>query len=325
MHTLNEKVTIGIDVSKDKLDIGLYPQGLHQIIVNSPQAIKAWIRSSLSSFNAQSMKVALEPTGGYENHLIKNLLEKGIKTFYIHPNRLLHYGKSEGNRAKTDKIASQLLAQFMAEKEAFLTPIHPGYLNDKALRELSSRRRQIKGLLQRERCRKHHTFFHPEIKRSLQRTRQRLEKELDRIELVMDQSLANDPQRLQQIQVLTSFKGIGKKTAQMLVTDLPELGCLNRGQISRLIGVAPLNRDSGKKKGHRFIRGGREYIRQDLYMPALSAIRSNPIIRQHYQHLCDQGKPAKVAIMAIIRKMICTLNARIRDFNLGLVPHELIV
>ncbi len=307
MKQNNEKVMVGIDVSKDKLDIWLNPINAHQVIKNTPREIGNWIKKMQEQH--EHFEVILEPTGGYENQLLKLLFSHHIKTFYVHPNRLHHYSKSLGSDAKTDKLAACLLAQFALDKDSQLTALTEKHLDNKVFSELSSRLNQLKKMLHQETCRTEHDFFSKEMKRSNKRVIKSLRTELERVQNIIDDMLVADQEKSEQLDLLKTFKGVGPVTAQTLVVDLPELGALNRKQISRLIGVAPLNRDSGKKSGHRYIHGGRGHVRKVLYMAALVAIRYNPEMREHFQKLSVQGKPFKVAIVAVMRKMICILNA----------------
>ena len=310
MKDNNEKVMVGIDVSKDKLDIWLNPMNTHQVIKNSPREIGNWIKKMQGQH--EHFDVILEPTGGYENQLLKLLFSHRINTFYVHPNRLHHYSKSLGTHAKTDKLAACLLAQFALDKDAQLTTLTKKHLDNKVFAELSRRLNQLKKMLHQETCRIEHDFFSKEMKRSNKRVIKSLRTELEKVQAMIDDMLAADKEKSEQLALLKTFKGVGPVTAQTLVVDLPELGQLNRKQISRLIGVAPINRDSGKKASHRYIQGGRGHIRKILYMAALVAVRYNPEMKAYFQCLIEKGKPFKVALVAVMRKIICILNAMIK-------------
>lgn len=305
------KIIFGIDVSKDKLDIWNQQTQKHQVIPNHARSIGQWIKQIRRE--KQSFRVGLEPTGGYEKELIRQCLKQSGEVFCIHPNRLHHFAQSLGQAAKTDKLACQALALFVETHVSDLTPLNEGYETRQSITELSSRRQQLKALIHQEECRLGYDFFSREVKRSLQRMVKILKKELAMLNQQMDDLLASDENKSKQITLLQTFKGVGKVVSQVLVSEVPELGQLNRAEISRLIGVAPINQDSGKKSGHRYIQGGRGSVRKVLYMAALVAIRFNPRMKTYFAGLRARGKEYKVALVAVMRKIICTLNAMVRD------------
>lgn len=179
-------------------------------------------------------------------------------------------------------------------------------------KELSNRQQQLKELLTIEKMRlKDH--FSSATKKSIEESIKHLEKGIKEIEDALEKEISQSPENNEKVRLLESFKGVGKRSAHLLLAMLPELGSLNRAEISALVGVAPKNRDSGKKTGYRYIQGGRFYIRKVLYMVALVAIRYNPALKNYYEHLRGKGKAAKVALTAIMRKTIITLNAMVRD------------
>lgn len=305
------KNIFGIDVSKDKLDIWSQRTQRHQVIQNNPRSIGQWLKEI--SGEKQPFRVGLEPTGGYEKELIRQCLKQSAKVFCIHPNRLRHFAQGLGQAAKTDKLACQSLALFVEVQGDGLTALNEEYESGQSVAELSSRRQQLKALIHQEECRSGYDFFSKEVKRSLQRMVKMLKKELDMLNQAMDKLLADDKNKSKQIDLLQTFKGVGKVVSQVLVSEVPELGQLNRAEISRLIGVAPINQDSGKKSGHRYIQGGRGSVRKVLYMAALVAVRFNPLMKSYFDGLRARGKEYKVALVAVMRKIICTLNAMVRD------------
>lgn len=308
MNKIAKQVTIGIDVSKDTLDVwnGIVPQK-HRVIANTTRTIGQWLHSITD--DCADVRVALEPTGGYEKELVRQLLKNKIKVYLIHPNHLHHYAKSLGASAKTDKIASKLLAQYLDEKAANLDPLLPDLLENKAFGEITHRRKQLKQMIHAETCRLGHKYMVSEMKHSIKRLISSLKKELSRVEAALDKKLDEDTQKSELMKLLRSFKGVGKVASQTFVVDLPELGRLSRTQISKLVGVAPINRDSGKKTGYRFIQGGRGHVRNVLYMVAMVAVRHNQTMKQYFERLRAHGKEFKVALVAVMRKIICTLNA----------------
>jgi transposase len=311
MNQNQVKVIVGIDVSKDKLDIWNLQTRKHQVIPNHPRSIGQWLKQSHGE--EELLSVGLEPTGGYEKEVIRQCLKQSAEVFCIHPNRLHHFAQSLGQAAKTDKLACQSLALFVEAHGSGLMPLNEGYESAQSVAELSSRRQQLKTLIHQEECRLGYDFFSKEVKRSIQRMVKTLKKELDMLNQQMDDLLTSDENKSKQLSLLQTFKGVGKVVSQVLVSEVPELGHLNRAEISRLIGVAPINQDSGKRSGHRYIQGGRGSVRKVLYMAALVAVRFNPLMTGYFNGLRARGKEYKVALVAVMRKIICTLNAMVRD------------
>lgn len=311
MKQNQRKNIFGIDVSKEKLDIWNLETQKHQIIANSARSIGQWLKKVCEQ--GQSFRVGLEPTGGYEKEVARQCLKQQVEVFLIHPNQLHHFAQSLGQSAKTDKLACQTLALFIEERERDLKPLNERYEVNQALAELSSRRQKLKDLIHQEECRSGHDFFSIAVKRSLQRVMKMLTKELELLDQQMADLVTQDEDRSRLVTLLQTFKGVGKVVSQVLVSELPELGQLSRAEISRLVGVAPINKDSGKKSGHRFIQGGRGSVRRLLYMAALVAVRFNPVMKNYFDGLRARGKEFKVALVAVMRKIICTLNAMVRD------------
>lgn len=311
MNQTQEKIIFGIDVSKDKLDIWNLQAGKHQVISNHPRSIGQWLKKIRGE--GQPFSLGLEPTGGYEKEVIRQCLKQSKAVFCIHPNQLHHFTQSLGQAAKTDKLACQALALFVEARSSDLKPLDQGYEAKQAIAELSSRRQKLKELIHQEECRSGYDFFSTEVKRSLQRVMKMLKKELKMLDQHMADLLASNEEQSKLVTLLQTFKGVGKVISQVLVAELPELGQLNRAEISRLVGVAPINKDSGKKSGHRYIQGGRGSVRRLLYMAALVAVRFNPVMKNYFDGLRARGKEYKVALVAVMRKIICTLNAMVRD------------
>ncbi|MEM9687535.1 MAG: IS110 family transposase [Bacteroidota bacterium] len=319
MNTVNKKntetkastLTLGIDVSKHQLDIFALPYQQHQVIENQPRAIATYLKKHLRHTQAVNIQVALEPTGGYEKTVCKALHEQGIRVYFIHPNKLHYYGKSLGLKAKTDKIAAKLLADYV-----LLYPNQTEKVYDKKaieLSELCSRRIQVRSMLHEERCRLGMPLISKRTLRSIKTNLKRLESELKALDKALAKQIEADADKQETLLLLKSFKGIGQLNAQTLVLQLPELGRLNRKQVSSLLGVAPFNRESGQQRSGRVIRGGRGEIRHIFYMAALVAIRHNQPMKDFYERLLSRGKQKKVAIVAVMRKMICILNQMVRN------------
>ena len=311
MNQVKEICTIGIDVSKDKLDIWELPGNKHYVINNKIRAIGDWNKKMGKLW--RSSRVLLEPTGGYEKVLIKKLLSCGIEVKMIHPNRLVYFAKSKGFEAKTDKLASMQLALYLNEQpEKSMVKIEASYEDNQKVKEVNSRRRQIKEILQSERNRLSHDYFSPEVKRSIKRSIKNMEKELDKLNNLIDSEITKTKELKKKKQLLETFKGVGRETALALLFDLPELGNLSREAIAKLAGVAPLNNESGIKSGTRHIRGGRGHVRKILYMAAIVASRFNQTLKRIFERLIARGKLFKVAIVAVMRKMLCLLNSMVK-------------
>jgi len=298
---------IGIDVSKNKLDIYWLPSNKQELILNDDKSILKWIRKQ-ESHTIQN--IILEPTGGYEKKLVRLLLKSKLPVHIGHPTRMYHFGQSKGLFAKTDKIDAKMLALYGEQEDphANAAQIEERHL----FKELATRQQQLKELLTIEKMR-YKDHLSNASKKSIKRTIQYLEKEIKEIEKALEAEMCRSQENQEKVTRLETFKGVGKRTAHLLLAILPELGCLNRTKIAALVGVAPKNKDSGQKKGHRFIQGGRFYVRKILYMVALVAIRYNPKMKAYYENLRSKGKAAKVALTAIMRKTIITLNAMLRD------------
>ena len=261
----------------------------------------------------RDIQVLLEPTGGYENKLIKKLLDYGIQTYMVHPNRLIYFAKSRGLEAKTDKLASKQLALYLHEQPIeTMAQVGADFKMIKRLQELSSRRKQLKEILRGENSRLGYDFFDKNTARSLKRMIKSLEQEILKLDALIEEEFKQQAELTTKAKLLNSFKGVGRITAQTLILDVPELGTLSREAVAKMIGLAPLNRDSGKKSGTRHIHGGRGDVRKVLYMAAMVAIRHNAQMRRIFDRLMSRGKVFKVAIVAVMRKMICILNSMIK-------------
>lgn len=310
MTKTNGNCTIGIDVSKETLDIWILPDNKHIKIKNNTRSIGQWIKTLCQKRIIS--RVTLEPTGGYEKLIVIALLKASVPVQLTHPSQVYYFNKSQGCDLKTDKNDARQLALY-GENHPEKPTLKESYIEAEKLKELSARRRQLKGLIHAEECRLKNTFLNGELKRSSKRLLKSLEKELSRLDEIIEQEIEADSAKQEAMKCLQSFKGVGRVTAQTLVLDLPELGHLSRSQIAKLVGLAPINQDSGKKQGKRCIKAGRDYVRRVLYMAAVVAVRHNEQMKQFYDRLKANGKASKVALVAVMRKMICILNAMLRD------------
>jgi transposase len=253
--------------------------------------------------------VVVEATGGQERLLVAELWSAGLPVALVNPRRVRAFAQATGRLAKTDKLDAHLLAAFGQLTRPLLTQL-PSEV-EAGLAALVSRRRQVLDMLTAE---KNRLATAPAVSRSrLEKHIAWLEQEaaelLAEIEALIDQQ----PQLADKSELLRSVSGVGPVLTATLLTDLPELGRLNRRQIAALVGLAPFNRDSGSKSRRRRVAGGRAEVRSVLYMATVSALRCNPVIRDFKRHLCLQGKPSKVAIVACMRKFLTMLNAIVRD------------
>lgn len=299
-------VFVGIDVSKSELDIATNENAKGWLVSNDASGIAA-LTAQLQSF--QPALIVVESTGGYEAPLVAELFANGLPIARVNPGRVREFAKSVGQLAKTDQIDARVLVRFAQAVRPAVVQLPSA--EAQALAALVARRRQVIEMLTAEqnrlgtapwnvqgRIEKHLTWLQSE----LQTLNQDLQDEIDR-----------NPQWQSQADILRSAPGIGGVTAMTMIAELPELGHLNRKRIAALAGVAPVNRDSGRKRGKRRTQGGRAQVRSVLYMATLSATRHNPVIKSFYQRLLAAGKEKKVALVACMRKLLTILNAMLRE------------
>jgi transposase len=305
------KIFVGVDVSKATLDV--YRPDTHEFLQvdNSDDAIAA-LCSQLQKKKRQVM-VVMEGTGGYEHLLLTQLAAHHLEAAVINPRRIRDFAKGIGLDAKTDPIDAQVISRY-AE---VVVPQPMAMKSDHELKHgaLVARRNQLLELINQENNRLKQSWDN-DAKQSIQNVLELLKKQLKDIDSKLAQMLQADTENKRAIEVMQSAKGVGPVMISTVLAELPELGKLNRGEIAKLVGVAPINRDSGKKSGKRFIGGGRGQVRRVLYMATLVAIRHNPVIKAFYTHLKSKGKESKVAIVACMRKFITILNLLIKTDQL---------
>jgi transposase len=253
--------------------------------------------------------VVLEATGGLERGAVAALAVRGLPVVVVNPRQVRHFAISKGILAKTDKIDARVIAQFAESIQPEIRPLKD--LEAQELDSLVTRRHQIIQMVAAEKNRLHSApgWTRKDIRRHIEW----LEKRLGKIEKDLDRMIQNSPVWRVKEEILRSMKGVGPVLCRTLLSDLPELGTLNRQKIAVLVGVAPLNRDSGRFRGRRSIWGGRAEIRSVLYMATVAAIRSNPAIRAFHERLVKAGKAPKVAITACMRKILTILNAMLKN------------
>lgn len=293
---------VGIDVSKAKLDVHVLAESKSFSVPNDKQGFEA-LAQRLPQ--AGQCLIVVEATGGYERQLTLYLIERNHQVAVVNPKRVRDYARATGAQAKTDRIDALILARF---GQAFRPRVEEQ--TSKKQRELAAhvlRRRQLVDLRAVE---KNHRELAPSgvVYKNIQKVISVLDQQIRQIEKEIQKLLESDEQWSATAEIMNSVPGVGPVVTATLLTDLPELGHLNRKQISALAGLAPYNHDSGKFAGKRKISGGRMSVRNVLYMAARSASRCNPPIKALYDRLVESGKLKKVAIVACMRKLLTTIN-----------------
>ena len=296
----------GIDVSKDRLDVVVLPEGWFFSVSNDTAG---WAELVARLHPLAVSAIGLEPSGGYERGIIRALLAAGLSVRRINPNKLRQFARARGVLAKNDRLDARLIAEYVA-----IMPTRVVQRDDavERLAEIVTMRRQL--------CDEHvaveNQAGHLEdvmLRRLSKRRLIRLEADIRLLDKRLAEMVATNAAFAQLYELLTSMPGVGPVLAFTLIALLPELGKMSRKQIAALVGLAPYDFDSGKLRGHRSIYGGRMPIRNVLYMAALSASRYNPALKAFSNRLADANKKSKVIIVAVMRKMITTLNAMLRD------------
>ena len=297
---------IGIDVSKDKLDMAIWGEKNCLVFPNTKKGIAKLVKQMLA---LAPTLIVVEATGGYEEAVVLALFEVGLPVALVSPQRVRQYAQAKGLLAKTDRIDAQVLADFGKKLQPRL---FVGKSEErKRLSGLVTRRKQLEEMLLGEKNRLRTSST--DIRSSLQSMINCIKAEMDEMDEKIRTFMKEHADFHKQEQLLRTAKSIGPVTAATLLADLPELGQLDRKEIAALVGVAPMNRDSGRKRGYHRTKGGRPDVRSALYMSALSSIRYNPILKAQYDQLVKRGKEKKVAITACMRKMLTILNAMMRD------------
>ena len=297
---------IGIDVSRDLLDVCVHPTMEQKSFSNNEKGIGDLVEF-VRSLNPRL--TVLEATGGYEMAAVSVLAANQQPVVVVNPKRVRDFAKATGKLAKTDRIDAAVIAHFGAALRPEVRPLKDP--DAQALDALIARRRQIVDMVTME---KNRLIGVPtDIQQGIKEHIVWLEAHLKVANDDINRSIHNTPMWMEKDEIFQSIKGVGPTTSATLLTELPELGKLNRKEIAALAGVAPLNRDSGKIKGKRAVWGGRGQVRSVLYMSTLVATRFNPTIRAFYQRLILAGKCKKVAITACMRKLLTIINVMVRD------------
>ena len=298
---------IGIDVAKDRLDVHTRPGGEVFAVARDSNGLAMLVERLQRLAPAL---VALEATGGYETVVASALGAAQLPLAVVNPRQIRDFARATGKLAKTERIDAAAIAHFA---EAVRPPARPlADAEARALGELVARRRQVIEMIIAERHRRR-MASQRRIIRAIERHLALLQAELSELEGDIDDAIRKSPAWQADADLLVSVPGVGKVTLRTLIAELPELGHLNRRKIAALVGVAPINRDSGTLRGRRTIAGGRPAVRTALYMAALVASRANPVIAAYYAKLRAAGKTGKQALVACMRRLVVILNAILRD------------
>jgi transposase len=305
MEEEKQQVFIGIDVSKKELEVALRPVGNRSVFSNDEEGIAFLVSFVLS---CSPTLVVLEATGGLETGVVSALAARKCPVVVVNPRQARDFAKATGKLAKTDSIDAHVLAHFAEAVRPEIRALKD--VEAQNLDALNTRRRQIVEMITAEKNRllMASSWTRKDIKSHIDW----LEKFLQKVNKDMNKLLKKSPVWREKDNILQSTPGVGPVLSITLLADLPELGKLNAKQIAALVGVAPMNRDSGNFRGRRAIWGGRASVRSILYMSTMSAIRFNPVIKVFYQRLRAAGKVHKVAVTACMRKLLIILNAMIR-------------
>lgn len=304
---MTEALHVGMDVAKDSFDVASDPAGLKLSLPNDPTG-RQKLLDTLQTH--QVALIVMEATGGYERRLAAELIQAGYNVVVANPRQVRDFARGMGQLAKTDSIDAAILAQFARIVQPQPRPQPSGQAE--VLAELVTRRRQLTDLLTQESNRLPMARY-TKVRKSLQKIVRTLAQQIIDLDKLIHDNIQSDDGLRRKDEIVRSFKGIGPGTSGMLLSHLPELGCLNRQEIAALVGVAPWACTSGKWTGKSKIWGGRQEVRNMLYMAALAAIRSNPIIQDFYHRLVSNGKLFKVAITACMRKILVILNTLVRN------------
>jgi transposase len=302
-----EDIIVGIDVSKDRLDVAVRPSGEAFAVERNAAGLEG-LAARLGKLSPRV--VALEATGGFETIAAAALASAGLPVVIVNPAQIRSFAKAIGQRAKTDPIDAAVIARFTEATNPEPRPLPDA--STRLLADLIARRRQIIEMIVAERQRERRVTI-LRLKKSITRLLKALEKELTSVDSDIDDAVRGSPAWRDKEDLLASVPGIGPTIARTLIAELPELGQLGGKQIAALAGLAPFTRESGQWRGRSFIGGGRPAVRVALFMGAMVAKQHNPVLKAFFDRLVAAGKPKMVAIIAVARKLLTILNAILRD------------
>jgi transposase len=301
-----DAITVGVDVSKDRLDVAVRGSGEQFVVERSAKGLDELVMRLKAIVPTI---VALEATGGFETVVTAALASAGLPVVVVDPSKVRAFAAAIGQRAKTDPIDAKLIAHFAEAVKPAVRALPDA--ETQVLADLVQRRRQIIEMIGAESQRLKRA---PDrLKKSIQRLLKALEKELTAVDNDIDGAVRSSKAWLEKEKLLTSVPGIGKAISRTLIGELPELGRLDRKEIAALAGLAPFTRQSGTWRGRSFIGGGRTSVRTALFMGAMVAKQHNPVLKTFFDRLVTAGKPKMVALIAVARKLLTFLNAILRD------------
>lgn len=309
MNSSITKIFVGIDISKNSLDVHLHPLGKGFKIANSEAGIQELL-CLLQLYRKSIKQIVCEASGGYEYALLKILRKSPYHIWRVDPKRIRHFIISEGIKVKTDKIDAKMLALFAAQKKQKYHQIQLSE-EEEHLQALVKRRTELVVMLEREK----HRLNHPiqvYCKKHISNLIVFIESQLKEIEQEINKHICTNNEWKAKASIIESVRGLGKVTAFTLIAQMPELGKIGEKQAAAPLGVAPFTQQSGNWKGSATIHGGRSSIRRALYMAVLAVTRFNPQLRAFYERLCKAGKRPKIAITAVMRKLIVILNIMLK-------------
>ena len=312
-----EEKYVGIDVSKDRLDVAVIPSKEGWQYTNDEGGI---VKLVAGLKKLSPVLVVLEPTGGYEYPVAAALSAEGLRVAIVNARQIREYARAMGKLAKTDKLDALVMAEFASAAKPEVSS-----LPDEKSQEIQAtvrRRRQLLEMLTAERNRL--TIARKHLKPNILAHIEWLQKEVEGIDRDLRRQIESSPMWRAKDNLLRSIPGVGNVLSTTLLAELPERGVLNRKQIAALVGVAPFNRDSGAMRGRRSIWGGRASVRVALYMATLVGTRYNLVIRSFYHRLLARGKTKKVALVACMRRLLTILNAIMRTNTAWHVPHQIV-
>lgn len=300
---------VGIDVAKAELVVSILPSAERFTVDNDERGVRTLVERLRA---VRPTLIVLEATGGYELLGVAGLAAAALPVVVVNPRQVRHFAKATGQLAKTDRIDADILARFADVVRPAVRPIADDEAQE--LEALLTRRRQLLEMLQAERNRTGQVFGTGKrlVKKSLTAHIRYLEREVRITDTDLGTMIKASPVWRERDELLQSVPGVGPVLSRTLLADLPELGQLSRREIAKLVGVAPLSRDSGTMRGRRFVQGGRATVRAVLYMAALVATKRNAVIRTFYLRLLAAGKPKKLALVACMRKLLTILNTMVR-------------
>jgi transposase len=302
-----ERVFVGIDVSKDRLDVCVWPRNETFCVARDAKGLDELIARVKP---LEPSAVAVEATGGFETVVAASLAAAELPVAVVNPAQVRAFAQALGRRAKTDPIDALVIARFVEATKPDIRPLADE--ETRLLGDLVARRRQIIAMIVAERGREKRMTVR-RLRKSVERLLAALEKELSELDAQIDETVRGNPAWLEKEDLLTSVPGVGPIIARSLIAELPELGTLDRRQIAALAGVAPFTRQSGQWRGRSFIGGGRASVRASLFIGALVASRYNPALKVFRDRLVAAGKPKMVALIAVARKLLTILNAILRE------------